>query len=113
LGFQCIVLGKATRAIAAFPIPWLARVLREHANDTGAIQAKRTSRRGREGGRCGARCVQMAKVWPYSVERKRGPTSRVPKILPRHAYASLSLSISFQKQPAKSSTVENAHFVHE
>jgi hypothetical protein len=113
LGFQCIVFGKATRAIATFPIPWPTRVLREHASDTGAILAKRTSRRGREGGRCGAGCVQMAKVWLYFVERKRGPTSRVPKILPRHAYASLSLSISSQKQPAKTTTVANAHFMHE
>jgi hypothetical protein len=32
----------------------------------------------------------MPKVWLYSAERKRGPIARVSKILPRHAYASLS-----------------------
>jgi hypothetical protein len=85
-----MVFGKAMRAIAIFPIPWPTRVLREHASNTGAIQAKRTSTREREGGRCDAGCVQMPKVWLYSAERKRGPTSRVSKILPRHAYASLS-----------------------
>jgi hypothetical protein len=46
LGFQCIVFGKATRAIATFPIPWPTRVLREHASDTGVIQAKKNKQEG-------------------------------------------------------------------
>jgi hypothetical protein len=55
--------GEATRAMATFPIPWSTRVLQEHASNIGAIQAERTSWRGREGGRCGAGCVQMSMVW--------------------------------------------------
>jgi hypothetical protein len=43
--------GEATRAMGAFPIPWPTRVLRQHASHTGAIQAKGTSGRRREGGR--------------------------------------------------------------
>jgi hypothetical protein len=35
--------GEATRAMAAFPIPWLTRVLQEDASNIGAIQAERTS----------------------------------------------------------------------
>jgi hypothetical protein len=88
--------GEATRAMAAFPIPWSTRVLREHANNIGAIQVERTSWRGREGGRCGAGCVQMSMVWLLREIEDRQQDSM---ILPRHAYAPLHSFLSKDNQP--------------